>query len=329
MMVGMLVNDTLGAAAKSVFLAGLRQATTFPNLSCSPARNATLSPCVPRTFRADASARMRSDPFQAKVRSVYPWWASYVAAVLHFWGLGESQRYMQARYPAKIPNTTVFARSIFPALVSIVGALCTLPPLFTYFRTHGLAEYMCNDQDLYRESLGSWSILFACSNCIGLLATALLVLKKRNEPFLYWYHHSSVLLCCWHACMWSVPTGLLIACMNLPVQVVMYAYYAQAAQTKSKPNWGVAVTTLLVLQMVAGVALTGMHLYQSMRYPATCKGYLPNLSGALAMYLFYFGLFAVLFCSRYVHWRKVCPPLLQRMWSGEGDIAAGERLKCA
>ena len=46
---------------------------------------------------------------------------------------------------------------------------------------------------------GLWVGLFIFSKFPELLDTAFLVLQKKRVIFLHWFHHTTVLLYCWHA----------------------------------------------------------------------------------------------------------------------------------
>ena len=97
--------------------------------------------------------------------------------------------------------------------------------------------------------------LFIFSKYLELIDTVFLVLRKRKVRFLHWYHHFSVLLYCWHAYTWEMPTGLYFAAMNYTVHAVMYFYYFLSGVLTKPPDWALLVTVMQLLQMVGGRAI--------------------------------------------------------------------------
>jgi elongation of very long chain fatty acids protein 6 len=51
------------------------------------------------------------------------------------------------------------------------------------------------------------------------------VLQKKRVIFLGWFHHTTVMLYCWHAFHNCIAPGLWFATMNYLVHSVMYTYY--------------------------------------------------------------------------------------------------------
>lgn len=88
---------------------------------------------------------------------------------------------------------------------------------------------------------GFWVCLFIFSKYLELIDTVFLVMRKRKVRFLHWYHHFSVLLYCWHAYTWEMPTGLYFAAMNYTVHAVMYFYYFLSGVLKKPPDWALLV----------------------------------------------------------------------------------------
>merc|ERR1712032_648740 len=124
---------------------------------------------------------------------------------------------------------------------------------------------------------GVWVAFFIFSKYFELIDTAFLVLRKRKVRFLHWYHHCSVLMCCWHAYVWEVPTGIYFVAMNYSVHAIMYFYYFLAGVCKRPPKWGLFVTVLQLLQMVVGIFINVTSLrIQAYGTVPNCDGHLPN-----------------------------------------------------
>merc|ERR1712032_1677579 len=76
---------------------------------------------------------------------------------------------------------------------------------------------------------GFFVMLFIYSKVAELLDTVLLLLAKKPVIALQWWHHSTVLLYCWHAYSNVIATGIWFAAMNYSVHAVMYGYFAITA----------------------------------------------------------------------------------------------------
>jgi len=82
-----------------------------------------------------------------------------------------------------------------------------------------------------------WVWLFGLSKVAELFDTVFLVVRKREVPFLHWYHHTTVLSFALFG-MWCLAGPMfLFAIMNSFVHVVMYFYYALTG-LGYRPFWG-------------------------------------------------------------------------------------------
>ncbi|CAL1154401.1 unnamed protein product [Cladocopium goreaui] len=117
--------------------------------------------------------------------------------------------------------------NLFLAVFSFAGAVRTVPQLVGALMEYGFAYTVCRRAVFYYGNgpAGFWVCLFIFSKYLELIDTVFLVMRKRKVRFLHWYHHFSVLLYCWHAYTWEMPTGLYFAAMNYTVHAVMYFYY--------------------------------------------------------------------------------------------------------
>merc|ERR1712113_239540 len=75
---------------------------------------------------------------------------------------------------------------------------------------------------------------------------------------LQWWHHSTVLLYCWHSYSVSIATGMWFCCMNYAVHSVMYGYFAITATKYRKlvSPFAIFITLAQLLQMVVGMYVT-------------------------------------------------------------------------
>ena len=151
---------------------------------------------------------------------------------------------------------------------SIFGATRVVPYLF-----HELTDpaYGATFSDRYLNTVcgeaksryvngpvGLWTLLFIYSKFPELLDTAFLVVQKKKVIFLHWFHHTTVLMYCWHAYHNSVSQGIWFAAMNLSVHAIMYFYYFMGAINLRKVvrPFAPLITTIQILQMVGGIAVT-------------------------------------------------------------------------
>ncbi|KAG5509727.1 hypothetical protein GH5_05590 [Leishmania sp. Ghana 2012 LV757] len=147
-----------------------------------------------------------------------------------------------------------------------------------------------------------WLLTFNLSKIFELMDTVFLLLKHKPVPFIHWYHHTSVVLFCWHAHVSGISNGLGFAVMNMWVHSIMYFYYFMCAcgQRKLVRPFASMVTLLQILQMFAGMALIlyTAHLYWT--HPGGCDTSASSLAFGAAMYSSYIVLFVKLFRDNYV-----------------------------
>lgn len=229
------------------------------------------------------------------------WWMGYAAVAFYLFALWAGQMTMKAREPFGLKKCLV-AWNLFLAVFSILGALRTVPHLVMLLNHFGFQWTLCRVAfaSYGNGPPGLWVLVFVFSKYFELIDTAFLVLRKKPVNFLHWYHHASVLLYCYHALVWEMPTGLHFVAMNYSVHAIMYTYYFLAAVRARPPRWGLLVTVLQLVQMALGIAITLSHLNFLQFSPVPrCEGHLPNLLAALAMYASYFALFAQFLVKRY------------------------------
>merc|ERR1719454_2129927 len=138
-----------------------------------------------------------------------------------------------------------------------------------------------------------------------LVDTILLVLAQKPVIALQWWHHSTVLLYCWHSYSASIATGVWFCCMNYAVHSVMYGYFAVTATKYRKlvTPYAIFITLAQLLQMVVGMYVT----VKAVLYQAEgneCHVNKTNSVLGLLMYFSYFVLFSKLFIDNYLLKKK-------------------------
>jgi len=234
------------------------------------------------------------------------WWLSYAASTLYLLGLWMGTSVMKDREPFAL-KSTLASWNLFLAVFSLIGAIRTAPHLFAMLTDFGFEYTVCRAAlaGYGNGAVGFWVALFIFSKFFELFDTVLLVVRKRNVGFLHWYHHCSVLLYCWHAYVWEMPTGIYFVVMNYMVHALMYFYYFLAAVCAKPPKWALMVTIMQLSQMAIGIGITLSHVYiLAHRTVPNCDGHLPNLTAALGMYASYFILFAQFLSKRYCQKRN-------------------------
>ncbi len=231
------------------------------------------------------------------------WWFSIVVSILYVIALPVGQRIMRDRkaFDLKYP---LFLWNLALAIFSIIGTLRILPPLLYGVATNGPMYYMCRSGFVAygRGPMGLWTIAFSLSKYAELIDTLFLVLRKKQVPFLHWFHHATVLLLSIGTTMLYGPTGVVMLGMNYFVHAIMYTYYAIAAIGKP-PKWGKFVTKLQILQMVNGLLISVGATYGAL-YVENCEYNKTNLIGITLIYMSYLVLFVQFYVKRYAEKRK-------------------------
>jgi len=189
------------------------------------------------------------------------------------------------------------------AVFSAIGFSRVAPVLYSQVLKHGFRASICTDPyHWYRIGpAGLWMTLFIYSKIPELLDTLFLVLQRKKVIFLHWFHHTTVLLYCWHAFHHEIAPGIWFAAMNYGVHMIMYSYYfAMACRLRRVASMIAPIITVLqIAQMVVGSVVT---VYSASLHANgyKCKVDPANYKLGLAMYLSYFALFCILFYSKYL-----------------------------
>eukprot|EP00906_Rhabdomonas_costata_P003249 RCo004974 len=209
------------------------------------------------------------------------------------------------------------------SIFSLIGLTRTVPVLYAAFQKHGLRYTCCeNPVNWYVNGpVGLWTFVFIFSKFPELLDTVFLVLQKKPVIFLHWFHHTTVLLYCWHAFINRVGPGLWFAAMNYTVHSVMYFYYfMMVVGLKMAKPVAPLITMAQLLQMVVGCYITSASAYYHIQDPPSCHVDPANYRLGLGMYASYLVLFGVLFRNLY------CVGGRSRGSKADADMKASKRL---
>lgn len=145
-----------------------------------------------------------------------------------------------------------------------------------------------------------WMALFTLSKIVELGDTAFIILRKRKLIFLHWYHHVTVLYMTWIAAVDGFAAGRYFVTINFFIHSLMYTYYAlQSFGIKTKKIVSMTITTLQILQMVAGLFIAYYAIQQLFSgKPCDASWYIIQVS--LLTYGSYFVLFANYFYQTYI-----------------------------
>ena len=193
------------------------------------------------------------------------------------------------------------------SLFSLCGSYRTVPVLYRYIMSSSITDVICRPADVWIGTgpTGLWVMLFVGSKFPELIDTLFLVLRKKNVPFLHWYHHVSTLLYTWHACANPANYALSFVAMNYYVHSMMYAYYCLAAmgiKTKFLPPQFITIHQIVQMFVGMSVQMAAVYLYFSKE---SCNVNGHNILCGGIMYLSYFILFINFAKRRYSPKRRL------------------------
>lgn len=229
------------------------------------------------------------------------WWFPPLACFIYLAILYVGQKYFENR-EAWSQRKLLAVWNICLSSFSTLGFVRMAPQLFHNLYHFGLWGQLCLDPEhmIGASTTGLWCTLFVWSKIPEFGDTFFLMIHKKNIMFLHWYHHISVLLCCWHSGVSKAPTGLFFGTMNYGVHSIMYFYYFLMA-TKSKPKWFNPqwITGLQLMQMFFGTGLSVLSFVTQLREGDACWSKPTSNTAALIMYGSYFFLFLQFFFQKY------------------------------
>ncbi|ORC86302.1 putative fatty acid elongase [Trypanosoma theileri] len=193
-------------------------------------------------------------------------------------------------------------------IFSILGAIPSLRLMLFLLKDRGFYQSTCtfDYKVTYNGEYAFWIFYFILSKIPEMMDTVFLVLQKKPVIFLHWYHHLTVAIFCWQAGHALLPSGLWFATMNYCVHSIMYFYYFVCACGFRKVIRPIApfITSLQILQMVAGTFIVVYTAYHSYLSGYGCNADRTSIRMGLVMYASYFVLFAVLFYNLYLNKNK-------------------------
>jgi len=124
------------------------------------------------------------------------------------------------------------------SVFSFMGVTRIVPHLLRTVSQEGFIYSVCEEPTNWysKGPSGLWMTLFVLSKFPELGDTVFLILRKKPVIFLHWFHHTTVLLYCWHSYATEAPQALYFIAMNYSVHAVMYGYYCLMA-LRMKPKW--------------------------------------------------------------------------------------------
>jgi hypothetical protein len=143
--------------------------------------------------------------------------------------------------------------------------------------------------------------LFTMSKYAELFDTLILIKRGKVVPFLHWYHHVTVLAYTWIGVINMFTPGWAFGTVNCVVHCIMYDYYRASSEGK-RVTYAKSITTLQIVQMIAGIGFTGTWYAMHLQNPATCPAGRTELMLACAgvIYASYFALFLSFYIKRYL-----------------------------
>jgi len=233
-------------------------------------------------------------------------WEVALVAVTAYLFLIPSLKWLVAKYGKWDVKNFAFYWNTGLSIFSWCGVFACVPVLLRFLFSNGFYFTTCAPPTWYGDDLsGLFLGLFIYSKVAELVDTVLLVLAQKPVIALQWWHHSTVLLYCWHSYSVSIATGMWFCCMNYAVHSVMYGYFAITATKYRKlvSPFAILITLAQLLQMVVGMYVT----VKAVLYQANGKECHVNKTNSvlgLLMYFSYFVLFSKLFVDNYLLKKK-------------------------
>jgi hypothetical protein len=268
---------------------------------------------------ADAANQLTSFQGMSVGDSGETWWSGNVWSrfTSQHWGVAlvfvaaylisiPSLKWLVAKYGKWDVKNFAFYWNAGLSIFSWCGVFACVPLLLRTLFTNGFYFTTCAPPRWYGDNLsGLFLGLFIYSKIAELVDTILLLLAQKPVIALQWWHHSTVLLYCWHSYSVSIATGMWFCCMNYAVHSVMYGYFAVTATKyrKMATPFAMLITLAQLLQMVVGMYVTVKAvLYQANGHE--CHVNKTNSALGLLMYFSYFVLFSKLFVDNYLLKKK-------------------------
>merc|ERR1712060_331504 len=252
-----------------------------------------------QTGASEGGEHFFSGTYWSKTTSEH--WEIPLTAVMAYFLVIPLLRRLVARRGAFDVKAVAFWWNSLLSLFSWCGVVACVPVLAHSLWEHGLYFTTCAPASWYGSGWGGVFVaLFIYSKIAELMDTVLLLLAGKPVIALQWWHHSTVLLYCWHSYSVRIATGAWFACMNYSVHSIMYGYFAimGTRYRKAVTRYAIYITLLQLVQMLVGMFVT----VKAVLYQAAgeeCHVNKTNSVLGLSMYASYFVLFFKLFVDNY------------------------------
>merc|ERR1712060_227950 len=183
-------------------------------------------------------------------------WEIPLIAVAAYFTMIPLLRRLVARRGAFDVKGLAFWWNLLLSFFSWCGVVACVPVLAQSLWEHGLYFTTCAPASWYATGWsGLFVALFIYSKIAELVDTVLLLLAGKPVIALQWWHHSTVLLYCWHSYSVRIATGAWFACMNYSVHSIMYGYFAVVGTRYRKlvTPYAIYITLLQLVQMLVGM----------------------------------------------------------------------------
>ena len=153
-------------------------------------------------------------------------WIPFVACGLYVVAIFGGQAYMKDK-PAWNWRKTLAAWNLLLSVFSFIGVIRTMPQVLHNFYYYDVRDNVCESPYVMVGvgPVANWGFWFLLSKFAELVDTFFIVIHKKKLLFLHWYHHITVLYCCWHTWVNETPTGIIFCAINFGVHAIMYFYY--------------------------------------------------------------------------------------------------------
>merc|ERR1712050_424945 len=240
-------------------------------------------------FKLDVDAALWFDGF-TWVRFTSEHWEVPLVAVIAYFILIPALKATVERCGKLNVRNFAFGWNLSLSIFSWCGLVACVPVLIRGVSEKGMYFTICAPPHWYGNNLsGLFVMLFIYSKVAELLDTVLLLLAKKPLIALQWWHHSTVLLYCWHSYSNCIATGIWFAAMNYSVHAVMYGYFAITATKYRKcvTPCAIFITLAQLLQILVGMYVTVKAVFHQAR-GEECHVNKTNSVLGLGMYFSYF-----------------------------------------
>ena len=141
---------------------------------------------------------------------------------------------------------------------------------------NGIYSAICFHDHTYDQGpVAFWFLLFVLGKVVELGDTVFLLLSGRKVIFLHYWHHATILPCCWYALKEKIPMFRACATINYTIHAVMYSYFALNdtrlchANSSFRHEWAQKITTMQCTQFVICLVMITTGAYDRYAYNNT------------------------------------------------------------